>query len=305
MTTVQVKNGAAAAAATEAEQTDRTDIQPLMQDGVAGRAAMDTYPIRLSVADKQQVEQLREIRDIYRADGAKAEGLLGQRFFEPQGQAIVDLVQRKRRELFEADMLALAVRSFDPMDPQQQAALDNIAPNLKASMQDLWNEYQEQRDFIFRMSLPGMTSSEEFARLVRLIGGAEPLKKHPGAIDSANPYTDKSNFFKKVFLKTRVDQKQDEDPRYELATRVLHRFPAFAKGRFTPTNQDPNGLVRYGGSVKELVAHCERICKRMLVGGDKIYRKILERPELPGPRTRDNFDRLAAAPIIPDGAGAE
>lgn len=289
MTTVQVKNGAAAAAATEAEQTDRTDVQPLMQDGDADRRGMDTYPIRLSVADKQQVEQLREIRDIYAADGTKAEGLLGQRFFEPQGQAIVDLVQRKRRELFEADMLALAVRSYDPMDPQQAAALDQIAPNLKASMQDLWNEYQEQRDFIFRMSLPGMTSSEEFARLVRLIGGAEPLKKHPGALEDKDSYKDKSNFFKKVFLKTRVYELPSDD-RVKLAETVLHRFPAYAKGRYVPDKDAPAGLKRYGGegSIKELVAHCERICERMLAGGDTIYKMILERPRGPAPNMGNN-----------------
>lgn len=83
-------------------------------------------------------------------------------------------------EQLEMAMKNLVVESFDPLDLQQRTALDSMFPSIAKSKAEQYLVAREQQDFLVNaaMSAPSQISSEQWLRLVLIIGGAEPLKQH-------------------------------------------------------------------------------------------------------------------------------
>lgn len=259
-------------------ETANAEVKPLNY--------FDAVPHRVAGGTPAKDEAFRDIvsmRDMFGQDN-----LMGARQWD---DSLLEYLAEKRQSTVQNayDMLALSV--FDPLDPNQRAQLERIVPNLTKSKQEVFEMVEEQRSFINEMALRLECSASEWARLVQIIGGGEPLLKHPlddvytdgGSDYGGGSYelfkADVSKFVPGLFSYFTANRSQREmgdvnspfpnmsttrERRKAIAGHCIHHFPRLLTGSYKSGLDEDAGRTGTALQRQRIVTMCEEVVKRQV-----------------------------------------
>jgi len=208
---------------------------------------------------------------------------------------------------------ALVSQMYDARDPVQRQMLDRLYPEISRSKIAVWRRYQDQNDFLIRMSMapPGAGGSNAIDRLMRILGGAEQILVHDlhkflyGAeyskmSDFATSWFGWISLFRRPDLE-RADGAEVESTR-ELRKRVGytvgHHFPRFFMGRWSwdEATRKRDFAGDDDDAVERLVLACEAICNQ-----DRLMDTVIKRLGAGGGDQQGAFDRFLYRPLAGGG----
>lgn len=194
-------------------------------------------------------------------------------------ERLLGYMGKKQMQAPENALGALVRSAYDPYDPEQKRQMERLFPGLSESKNRDWQRCQEQRDFIYKCAeaTTESLSAGEWQRLVRLIGGGEPLLDHPiDAVYNANDAgrgvwggagTDILRGIRAMFMfrtqdaardTVRVKAAADLVKREEIAAITLQHFPRYMTGAYH--NESENEYrARLRAAARILRASCERV----------------------------------------------
>lgn len=268
MSKSDVKTVSMAAAGGE-KALKEAEVEPLTtlkQPDAEGQNVLQTFPVALPAKGVKRMDELRDEMTIYRrAADTPDSRFLGERHFKTEGKEILEFARKKRVEKYERQLLGLAVDSFDLYAPAERDRLEKIAPGLSASLSSVYAQCEEQQRFIFEMSKSNSCSSDQWKRMVHILGGLEKLIKHPSMNHEIDEGPEAKNFILGLFSLARGEsaKSMQRADRIKTAAKWLQHFPLYLKGA---TDQVDQGDVRphrqrIAKAGELLVDKCEAVCK--------------------------------------------
>lgn len=298
---------AAAGALTREIETQRTG--PANDEA---RSAFDQMPHRYVATNPAADEAWRDVVSLQPHFGQ--DQLLGARAYDP---AMVDYLQGKRDQAVQRKWDDFTLSAFDPLDPAQRQALEMMMPSLVQSKTQVYQMCAEQKDFIFMCSIrpAGQVAPKDWARLVRILGGGEPLLSHPidkavaepptgtglmallGAADGPDGSALRGIF---SFLSATPANRTKAYPgaagtraqRVNIATLVLQHFPRYLTGAYNAYSDDTDSKTRAANSAATLVDQCEMIVDEMQPLGNFVQELSLQPSQRVPAIGRGTVDRM-------------
>lgn len=248
------------------------------------RSAFDQMPHRYVATNPAADEAWRDVVSLQPHFGQ--DQLLGARAYDP---AMVEYLSGKRDQAVQRKWDDFTLSAFDPLDPAQRQALEMMMPSLVQSKTQVYQMCAEQKDFIFMCSIrpAGQVAPKDWARLVRILGGGEPLLSHPIDKAVAEPPTGSGladllgladgpdgSALRGIFsfLSATPDNRTKGYPsggldtrnrRVNIAVMVLQHFPRYLTGAYNAYSDGTDSKTRAEGSARVLVTQCEDIVKQM------------------------------------------
>lgn len=246
------------------------------------RSAFDQMPHRYIATNPAADEAWRDVVSLQPHFGQ--DQLLGARAYDP---AMVEYLAGKRDQTVQRKFDDLVLSAFDPLDPAQRMALEGMMPSLVQSKVQVYEMCEEQKRFIFSCSLraAGQIGRQDWARLVRLLGGGEPLLSHPidkavseeplpsgiaalfGSSDSGGSAL--RGIFS--FMSATPDNRMKAYPnvadtrarRVNIAKLCLQHFPRYLTGAYNAYSDGEDSKTRTAYAAATIVQQCEMFVAQM------------------------------------------
>lgn len=279
----QPQQMAAAQAMAREVETQRTG--PAGEDGP--KSAFDQMPHRYVATNPAADEAWRDLVSMQPHFGQ--DQIMGARPYDP---AVVEYLGSKRNQAVQRKFDDLVLSAFDPLDPAQRQALEGMMPSIVQSKTQVFEMCEEQKRFLFQCSIraAGQVSRQDWMRLVRILGGGEPLLKHP--IDQAVVETPAADgifgFLSRnsdgaalegifSFLsstpanRTRgypTDDQGSKQRRINIAKMVLQHFPRYLTGAYSTYDDGADPKKRVEAAAEAIVGQCEQFVDQYTPLGD-------------------------------------
>lgn len=301
-----------AAAQAMAREFETQATGPAAESG-APKSAFDQMPHRYVAANPAEDEAWRDLVSLQPHFGQ--DRIMGARPYDP---AVADYLAGKRNQAVQRKFDDLVLSAFDPLDPAQRQALEGMMPSIVQSKTQVFEACEEQKRFIFQCSIraANQVSRQDWMRLVRILGGGEPLLKHP--IDEAvvkDPPADgifgfltgsrdsSGDALQGVFSflsatpgeRTRGypnDAQGSRERRVNVAKMVLQHFPRYLTGAYSTYDDGADPKKRAVNAAVAIVTQCEQFVDQYIPLGDfadKLGTRAAQRtPAI----SRDTIDNL-------------